>query len=1549
MDQNGRRAWPQANSQDVMNGVLHALKEHMSDLEDMEEQRLRMMQEHEDEKVRLREQLEAEWEEESERFRKDCERKMMEIQQDMSEFQLDCERKVAAEKAETEQTLKQKRLESERQKAEMERATAEFKLECERKMAQEKADMEKQLAESKAQWTKEMSAVRADWQRRAEEEREDMARKTSDAQAECDKMVQEKAVMMQEIETFRQECERRMEAEKAEMVKQMEVFRTECEKKMEEEKKEMASEKEEMSKDMMEFRAACENILGEQREEVRKKKEEHRKECEQRMLEEKAQMDKMIEASREEVRKATEERARAAKEIEAFRAECERNMAAEQAKMQEKIAEERAATDKQLSEARKKMEAQLNAEREITDHVRHALRELPPLQAAMELGDATRLEDELSQKWAGDALPERFGECKGVVEAVVKLARERLLTWRNVNHSLADVLREAERLPTGQHAMHELCHKLFRALKEAQLTKLDLRRGDPRKIEQITETLITWQERAMLNSNAVQKAIVRKVVACPNLGPFDFADLDICLRLVDREETGNEVFLSRARAVVEDETTAPKELKSMLAHVETMLFFLKYTKLEDLRLTYTEMRKQSEPMDQVVAGYLRFAEQRYPPGGELVRFSDGASLVNDSQAVTRVLEELRRPAGGVGAPDGLGKFREIFYHWALAMRSKFDLLVLPHHTQVVCLLAFQCFLEAQKTAQTPHALIAQVGTGEGKSMIVAALAIYVVTVLKKRAHVVVDDESLLERDFMTFRSLFDAFTVTGEGGARRKLNCVLCVSEERMAGAKAENLTTRLDPDADICYCEAKHVQSFYASIARSEKRDFASYKDRVLILDEVDALVIDEEPNEPFVYPNEELSAMATRVATQLASGTTPEAIASTVGRGPHPASARVVREVCKEWTRGQQLVAGEDYVYVKERSRYCKLHAGRANTKAWSLALECRNFQDGLSREILFQERLFVMSRPRVFRMYHRILGLSGSIGSGAERRFLRDTYRAAFLEVPPFLRTCRGSPFHEPVPAPLGQERKAVYVEADARAQLARVAEVALDARQRVPVLVVARDRAHADSIVQGLRDAAQSWGLGAIAEDVIRPLSRSVYEADPEQWKENLNRATMPLGERHVRGGKSWRITVTDPRGARGTDYRVDDNDVDNRGGLLLIPLIIPSSQRDWTQFLGRTARQDRRGQYCAVLCSKDYTSRPQGAGPEIIKGILAQGDAQIANRIKASAALYNSGLRANELCEHVFSRFHGILKDPASREKLVDVCQRVRFMSVREIDQAFSVFPGVEPAGVPTEARDMGRPEEPAVATVPSTAPGVSTGLRRLGPHGSLTLPPGSAPLLAGQGRGVGGQKAVLFCLDRSASMQSNDTGNGSTRFGTCVQCVLRLLRDQVGNDDFASVVCFGSNVECVVPPTKKGAGGKALENKIASLRPDMMGGTCFYDAVLMCLRTLAKPGLVAPGAPKWLVTLTDGDDLGSRRENASGQLVNQMLQAGGAGSINMVTITVGRLKQQNLQVISSWAEQVKKLGGTGLHVSEKDASGIAMAFEVVAECLSAEVGGATEC
>jgi len=701
-------------------------------------------------------------------------------------------------------------------------------------------------------------------------------------------------------------------------------------------------------------------------------------------------------------------------------------------------------------------------------------------------------------------------------------------------------------------------------------------------------------------------------------------------------------------------------------------------------------------------------------------------------------------------------------------------------------------------------------------------------------------------------------------------------------------------------------------------------------------------------VYPNSELSQLATELAGDLAAGNRVE---ERTYRSTHPAAARVAAELASEWKKGKQLVAGEDFVFLKETGRYCSLHAGRANPKAWSLALECRNFQDGLSREILFQERLFVASRPRVFQRYHRILGLSGSIGSKPEQAFLRDTYRAAFFKVPPFLKTCRGSPFHEAVPVKLGRQGKAVFVEPTLEAQLARVAEVAFEARERVPVLVIARDRACADNMVERLRQVARSRGMGALCEDMIRSLSRTLYESNSEQWKENLNRSTLPLGDASA-GCKSWRVTVADPRAARGTDYRVDDHSVDAHGGLLLLPTAVPTSRREWTQFLGRTARQDCRGQFCCVLFEEDYSvlSRkcsehlPADGSTVAVETILRWGDREAEERIQNSAALYNCGLRMNELCEEVFAYQSHLLEQAEAREHLVEACQRFKWMSVREVNEAFRRLPNFEPARVPSKAQDLGRPLERVGALRRcSTADLHSRSVRSLSRGASSSLGSSYTPVSSPKGT----PKVVVFCLDWSASMMSKDTGTPMSRFELCLARVQRIMREQVSDCDLVGVVVFGPDVQIVFPPTAKGHGGKVLEMRIAGLRPQTTGGTRFFDAVAQCLQLLMQSPPVE--AKRWLICLTDGDDLGSHPQNARGEVVGRMLSSGALRHLNMVVITVGILKAINTQIVNSWAERVHAAGGVGKHLPERDAAAMDKAFDVVAECLAVEVDGAMEC
>lgn len=235
-----------------------------------------------------------------------------------------------------------------------------------------------------------------------------------------------------------------------------------------------------------------------------------------------------------------------------------------------------------------------------------------------------------------------------------------------------------------------------------------------------------------------------------------------------------------------------------------------------------------------------------------------------------------------------------------------------------------------------------------------------------------------------------------------------------------------------------------------------------------------------------------------------------------------------------------------------------------------------------------------------------------------------------------------------------------------------------------------------------------------------------------------------------------------------------------------------------------------------------------------------------------------------------------------------------------------------------------------------------------------TPPPSAGRSIALGGAPGAGQalrsipKLVIFCLDWSASMLSNDTGTKLTRFGMCAESVKGILRDQVGPEDIVSIVGFGASVETPIPPVPKGD-GRNVEARLAQMRPQMQGGTCFYDALAMSLQVLAKPGIVAPDSPKWLICLTDGDDLGSRHGNSRGEMTTSMFSQNIVPKLNLAMITVTPLKPENARVISGWIDMVNGGGGMGRLMAESSAVNIASAFEVVAEALAADVGGATEC
>ena len=115
------------------------------------------------------------------------------------------------------------------------------------------------------------------------------------------------------------------------------------------------------------------------------------------------------------------------------------------------------------------------------------------------------------------------------------------------------------------------------------------------------------------------------------------------------------------------------------------------------------------------------------------------------------------------------------------------------------------------------------------------------------------------------------------------------------------------------------------------------------------------------------------------------------------------------------------------------------------------------------------------------------------------------------------------------------------------------------------------------------------------------------------------------------------------GGRGHDFDRLDERANAEGGMLVIATSIPDA-REWAQWKGRTARQDRPGQYLVVLSAEDepFASEPGLAealsalpADEIIAELLRRKDAGIAASLASFEAEQARGAWLNELCERYY--------------------------------------------------------------------------------------------------------------------------------------------------------------------------------------------------------------------------------------------------------------------------------------------------------------------------
>jgi len=658
---------------------------------------------------------------------------------------------------------------------------------------------------------------------------------------------------------------------------------------------------------------------------------------------------------------------------------------------------------------------------------------------------------------------------------------------------------------------------------------------------------------------------------------------------------------------------APAAWTGLFKGTSTIAFFLKYLDRESFPQAFAAFHEENtradrEPADSALYASLmaRVAETYTAP-----LFTLQADALSDEAKVKELIDRIR-DEGLAGGQTVLGMLRRVTAGWMELSKSKFQVPMAPRNAQIIsCLLCCEWVrrrLEGHPSVpEDQRTFVTRVGTGEGKSLVIAMIAIYIVQILKKKVHVMEANEALLLRDVAEMKPFYALFGITVSanfGGFLR-------------------------DEVADITYCCRRELNVYYRNALSKNPLG-----NTVLVLDEVDQLIVDESPNKSYVTTDIERSPLMRRMFDVWRAG----------GDGSEFPDDEIKKRIYHfGYLKGEKLRTSGQYARVEEQDSqtgemkdvYVELdpEKGKPMRGFYFASCEYLNYVfQGVPPQ--YKSHYFYQSMPFMMNQYEAILGLSGSLGSPSEQAFMRATYGARTMLTPPFLNTCQAMRKH--VPKLYGDR---VYVHNTQDAQFAAIRRLALQYRDHVPVVVLANEvisakAIFADCFTENDRDAGT----------VQLFLELDPVTGKPADYGSIVKEATRPRQSAVSPSGSVWPITVSDLFGGRGQDYTVLKEEVDNAGGIMVICTAIPDSEREWIQWLGRTARSDRRGQYAVILLSTDSplkdcsealrkhaTGVPGEYKPSLVKELLDERDIAIKKKLDGLEKQLAHGLRMHEVC------------------------------------------------------------------------------------------------------------------------------------------------------------------------------------------------------------------------------------------------------------------------------------------------------------------------------
>jgi len=515
----------------------------------------------------------------------------------------------------------------------------------------------------------------------------------------------------------------------------------------------------------------------------------------------------------------------------------------------------------------------------------------------------------------------------------------------------------------------------------------------------------------------------------------------------------------------------------------------------------------------------------------------------------------------------------------------------------------------------------------------------------------------------------------------------------------------------------------------------------------------------------------------------------------------------------------------------------------------------------------------------------------------------------QVPLFLTTCRGS---GKTPA----RNKGVMLESSQDAMIRRVCDLTVEYYRKVPVLV----------ITQGKLDDELEKVHAALGQRLDEERTRAGQEFDPTSlmtlterdsdgklldwnWKTVIEDTTKRTG---TGDAAHFHITVTDIFGGRGHDFNCNDEFANANGGMLVIATSIPDT-REWIQWKGRTARQDRPGQFYVVMSSQDamFREHPQlvselkgKSDEEQIEYMLQLQDRGINDTLTHYEKEQAKGAWLNEMCDKYFTGHQRENPEwPSSGHETSDIKLRDLLLS--------NFYTG-----------EHIRKKAQETLELPLKGPPSQWGFS---PTTKFGLADGRQPM------------AITFLVDRTYD----------SFLKTVVDAVQMVYQEHLEEED--KVGYWGLGTGWIFEMTRKEEKDAELLSQIKSSAV-RQGKSLLYSDIEKVLGALSKQD---DSYSKWLILLSDLVDLENKSEaDATGVVGKKLIpQIKKLNNFNFVIIDasrIGRWKPEH-PMWPTWEKNSTDLtdaaqntpGSRGFNIGADNPDAIGEAFERVAALMQA--------